>query len=219
MAEALAGPALAATRYASVQAMAEWLAAAASGQRMSYASGPALDPKAGPVLLAARWIAEGRALPLKERGADGVLRHLLEKRAVPRLAVLSGAGAARPFDEAQDRNERISGDDERRLLPDGRPAPQVVMLAEGSDEARIYRLLSRCANLGLVCPSNAKVAELLDLPGHPMLDRQGVAYRVRQLVKLGLIAFPADVSGKAATGAPGCSARRVRIVASGRVTA
>ena len=118
------------TLYADAAQLAAWLASAAPGQRITYATGPGLDPGHPVKALVADWEETGEVVLHKQRHPkSNDLMHIAQRRR-PDRAVASAAvrKVERPFED-------------------------------GSPEDVIYRALARAANMGLPCPSNAALAE------------------------------------------------------------
>ncbi len=162
------------TLYADTAQVEAWFAKAKPGARMIYAHGATLDPKHPTAALVIGWVEENQVIPHKAR-ADGVLQHIVQRRAVP-------AGAD-------------------RLTPKLTRDPGL----EDTPEGAMLRHLSRCANLGLPCPSNPELARLCGLR-----DAEAARYRFNLLKDDGHIEVRQGSS---------FAGRRVLIVSTGKWTA
>ena len=171
-----------ATLYADAGAVRVWAERNPPGAWLIYATGPALDPHHSTVLLVADLIRTGEAIPAKGRSSEGALQHRI-CRARPQV-IDDLAGGAQPGKKA------------RKLL---RLDPEFAETAPG----RILQLLSRCANLGLPCPTNRELAEHAGLR-----DAEAARYQLGLLAKGGHLTARTGPSGS----------RVVTITATGRST-
>ncbi len=161
------------TFYAAKAQLEAWLEGAAPGHSAVYAKGPSLDPRHEVVILVKDWIATGEVNPVQRR-VDGELVYQVQRR------------AAGP--------DAIDGVTRRLRLSEAE--------AE-TPEGKLLTHLSRLANLGLPCPSNAEIAEAIG-----WRDGEAVRYRFNNLKKAGQI--DVAISGER---------RVVLIVATGKRTA
>lgn len=153
-----------------------WFDRARAGDRQMYARGPALNPRHEVPMLIRDWIASGEATPVQAR--DQATRELLYFVVRCRPAPANDAGAA-----------RIEIGDDDRDTPEG----------------KIYLTLVRAANLGMPCPTNARLAEVAGLR-----DADAARYVLYEKLRNGglIEIMPKGVNG-----------RVVKIVKTGRVTA
>lgn len=166
-----------ATLYADAGAVKVWAERNPPGAWLIYATGPALDPHHSTVLLVADLIRTGEAIPAKGRSSEGALQHRICR--------------ARP--QAIDDQ---AGKKPRKLL---KLDPEFAETAPG----RILQLLSRCANLGLPCPTNRELADHAGLR-----DAEAARYQLGLLAKGGHLTARTGPSGS----------RVVTITATGRST-
>lgn len=157
------------------EAAFEWASKARPGERFVYFTGSALSQSL-PVVAAARKLeAAGEVLFLQERKAPGVRDYIMQKRRNVEPPVLSRAG-----------------------IEERAPGTRV-----DDDLEDLMAVLRRLANLGLECPSNAKLAEMAGLK-----DAESARYRLGLLGTCGRVNVKTLVQGQ----------RIVTIVASGRST-
>ena len=155
------------TLYADAAQLAAWLASAAPGQRITYATGPGLDPGHPVKALVADWVATGEVLALQQRHpVSRELMYVAQRRKATGGALAGDRANVRPA------------------------ASMPPVFDEGSPEDVILRALARAANMGLPCPSNAALAEEAGLH-----NPDAASWRVRKLRDAGLIRI--DCSGTA----------------------
>lgn len=181
-----AGATGAVTHFADAGQMRAWLASAPPGQLMIYACGPNLFPGSNPAAVLAReWQAGGLAeLSQTRADRDGCWNYRARK-----LAEIPSVDLKAPLAGSTNQDPPEFSD---------------------SEEGRLYRLIKRTALAGLPCPSNAEIAEALELD-----SRFRARDRFNALVKAGHLnliegnRFGARVVEVAATGArtavPGAS--------------
>lgn len=148
------------TQYEDPVAMAKWLATAQPGEWIIYASGPMLGDHAAK-RLALRWQDQGKAV-LFQRRSERV--HCFDYY------------AKKPGRSGPASNEAGG----RKVV--GEP-PRDAAWRE-SREGRVYALLFRDVANGRCCPSNAEIAERLDL-----FDRYAAKNALTKLKDMGLIRF------------------------------
>lgn len=153
-----------------------WFESAHPGAKTIYARGPALDPRNESNALVRDWIDTGEVLPFQVR--DPQTRELTY--CIKRVRATAHA----------EERQRVQVDEAWRETAEG----------------KIFLTLTRAANLGAPCPSNADLAAVAGL-------RNGDAarYLVYQLVEGGRIEIRHDGAAR--------QCRRVRIVETGRWTA
>ncbi len=172
------------THYAEAADMARWIATARPGDVTVYATGPMLGDHAAK-RLALQWQGEGKAELFQRRSdRNHCFDYCARKRAPAHKAAANDEGSV-------------------RRLVDGRP-PQDDAWRD-SREGRVYALLFRDVADGRCCPTNASIAERLDLD-----TRYCAKDALAKLKDMGLIRF--EQTGLRRT-------RIVTIVATGRSSA
>jgi hypothetical protein len=174
------------TAYVDAALLEEFFRGAPAGQKLMYAIGCTLDAAHPTIKLVNEWAATGEAVEFNQRRLGPWKEEYWFKRARPQMRDLGdGRGS-----------KRVAVDDEWRETADG----------------KIFLTLVRHANLGLPCPTNARLAEiaaLTDNAGNP--DADAARYRIKLLEKAGRIKLEHSGAGR--------SFRRVLITETGRWTA
>lgn len=170
-----------------VEAVERWIAIAEPKARLTYYSGQRL-PQSDPTIAYLRTLSDDGEILFSSAPREG----------------LPGRDYLAIRCEHPDPDPRFGLADDVRLRPCRRKSP----LDQDSDRAAVFAAIERAADLGTVCPSNTKLAELAGLD-----TRYQAAAHIRALKEAGTI------QSKNIEERPRKADRRILIVATGKWTA